>query len=85
MDQGLPPNDSTYIDPATGTVMSTAGVSTSNGSEAGSVSIRNGTNQDGLASNASNKLYGLGFSTDVGNANSQDYSTTIIVISDSSM
>lgn len=80
MDKGLPPDEETYIDPATGTVMSTAGAP--DGVESnftGKVSVRNGTNKEGLASKASNKIYQLGFTTDVGNANTQDYKNTIII------
>ena len=50
----------------------------------GSVAVRNGTDKDGLASSASSKIYALGFTTDVGNANTQDYTTTVIVYNNDS-
>lgn len=78
MDKGLPPDLTTYIDPATGTVMSTSGVAV-NGRFSGSLSIKNGTNREGLAASAASKVYGLGFTINVGNADSQDYKETVIV------
>ena len=75
MDNGLPPDEETYIDPATGTVMSTAGV----GEWSGSVKILNGTNTDGLAAAVANKLFNMGFSTNTGNADKSDYSKTLII------
>ena len=86
MDQGLPPDPDTYIDPATGTIMSSAGGVMSSGSNGDvAVTIRNGTTRDGLAAEASSKLVDLGYRTNVGNANSQDYTSTVIVYDDDSM
>lgn len=86
MDQGLPPDPDTYIDPATGTIMSSAGGVMSSGSSGDvAVTIRNGTTRDGLAAEASSKLVDLGYRTNVGNANSQDYTSTVIVYDDDSM
>lgn len=80
MDEGLPPNEETIIDDATGTVMSKAGDSLgSSGKFNLTVAIRNGTTKDGVAASASNKLTTVGFRTDVGNANSSDYENTRIV------
>lgn len=76
MDQGLPPVEGTVIDPQTNTVMSTGGGSSN---MSGRVAVRNGTDKEGLASSASSKIYALGFTTDIGNANTQDYTTTVIV------
>lgn len=77
MDAGLSPSENTEIDPSTGTVMSNAGGEQQN--FIGTVSIKNGTDIAGLAATASGKLYSLGLTTDVGNANTQDYITTVII------
>lgn len=78
MDKGLPPEE-TVIDDATGTVLSKGGDGGSNNSASGSVAVRNGTDKQGVAADAANKLSAKGFKTDAGNANSQDYTETIIV------
>lgn len=80
MDKGLPPDPKSYIDPATGTVMSTAGDGGS-----GSISIKNGTSRDGLAAKAAEIIADLGFLTTIGNADSSDYKKTIIVYNDENM
>ena len=46
--------------------------------------VKNGTSTSGLAANAAEKIAALGYSTDTGNANSSDYSTTVVVYNDSS-
>ena len=73
MDNGLPPDEETYIDPATGTVMSTAGV----GEWSGTVTVLNGTDTAGLAASVANKLYNMGFTTSTGNTNG-NYDKTFI-------
>lgn len=79
MDKGEPPAD-TQIDPSTGTIMSNGGGEQGNFN--GTVSVKNGTDIAGLAATASGKLYILGLTTDVGNADTQDYKTTTIVYDD---
>ena len=74
MDNGLPPDEESYIDPATGTVMSTAGV----GEWSGSVTILNATDTSGLASSIANRLFNMGFTTNVGNADT-NHDTTLII------
>lgn len=86
MDQGLPPSEETYVDPQTGTVLSTAGNSASGGEAkmSGTVAVRNGTTTEGKAASAANKLTNLGFKTDVANANSTDFTNTVIVYTNDS-
>lgn len=85
MDKGLPPSKKTIIDPETGTIIAKSDDSSDNSSSDGkfhgSVAVRNGTTKDGLAADASNKISDLGFTTDVKNANSLDYTQTVIVYS----
>ena len=84
MDEGLPPLEETIIDDATGAVLSTAGKSSDEPNFSGSVAVRNGTTTEGVAANASSKISNLGFETNVGNANSLDYTSTVIVFENES-
>lgn len=87
MDEGKPPSTETVIDDATGAILSNAGdnkVGGVDGSFNATVSVRNGTEKEGVAAKASNKLTTLGFKTNVGNANSSDYKNTVIVYNDES-
>ncbi len=96
VEQGLSPTEEDEVDAATGTILASAGDggkassgSSSGGTAAqatrsGSVMVKNGTSTSGLAANAAEKIAALGYSTDTGNANSSDYSTTVVVYNDSS-
>jgi polyisoprenyl-teichoic acid--peptidoglycan teichoic acid transferase len=93
MEQGLPPSEETVIDESTGAVLSSAGDGGSSSSSSsnsgssklsGSIAVRNGTTKEGKAAVASASLAALGFSTSVGNANSLDYTQTIVVYSEDS-
>ena len=87
IDQGLPPVAEDRVDEETGMVMASAGggaadaAATSSGTvkRSGTVSIRNGTEITGAASAAQTKVSALGYTIDVGNANSTDYTQTIVV------
>lgn len=75
MDQGLPPDEKTYIDPNTGTIMSTAG----GGDYSGNVTVLNGSGIVGAAAQCAEKLNSMGFITTTGNADSEDYTKTLII------
>lgn len=87
IDQGLPPVTEDKVDEETGMVMASSGggateaAATSSGTvkRSGTVSIRNGTEITGAASSAQTKIGALGYTIDVGNANSTDYAQTIVV------
>ena len=79
MDEGLPPSEETIIDDETGTILATAGQSSNSVNLSGTVAVRNGTSREGIAASASSKLSEMGFETNVANANSLDYTTTVIV------
>lgn len=87
LDQGLPPVEGSVIDEATGTVMATSGdeaaQQAANASYSGAVSVRNGTDVEGLASSAASVVSGLGFTVNTGNANDTFDTTTIVYQSDS--
>lgn len=78
MDKGLPPEEETYIDPATGTIMSTAG----GGDWEGRVTVWNGSGVDGAAAKAAGRIVAMGFVADTGNADNSDYSRTLIIYND---
>lgn len=79
--QGLPPTESTQVDESTGTVIATAGSDAADDSEkTASVRVLNGTNRNGLAEQAANKLKSAGFvNVSTGNANATNYQNTVIV------
>lgn len=92
MDAGESPAESNEVDSTTGTVLATTGNSSSSsssgssssGSYSGKVSVLNGTSTSGLASKAASTISNLGFTTSTGNANTQDYTSTIVVYNDDS-
>ena len=88
LEQGLPPTEGTVIDEATGTVMATSGddaaTAADQASYSGTVSVRNGTDTEGLASAAASVIAGLGFTVDTGNANDSFDQTAIVYDSASS-
>lgn len=95
MDAGESPAESNKTDDATGTVLATTGDSDGSGSSgngsssssatshSGAVAVRNGTATEGLASTAADSLSGMGFTCTTGNAESSDYTSTVVVYDDS--
>ena len=90
MDAGQPPAD-TEIDEATGIVISSGGSSatgdatsaTSPVHATASIAVRNGTETQGIASAAVEKLKSFGYTNvSAGNANTTDYDTTIVIYDD---
>lgn len=79
MDEGLPPLEETVVDDTTGALLSSSGKSANSANLSGTVAVRNGTSREGIAASASAKLSEMGFETNVANANSLDYTTTVIV------
>ena len=86
MDEGLSPLAEDVVDPATGTILATAGDSARGavsdedvGTHSGLVIVRNGSEYEGAGSKASASLEKMGFTTDVGNADELDYPETIVV------
>ncbi|MCD8316174.1 MAG: LCP family protein [Eggerthellaceae bacterium] len=80
---GQSPTAETDVDEATGIVFDNAGDSNAftnqSNHRTGTVSIRNGADIDGAASEAAGLVEALGYTTDTGNANSSDYTDTIVV------
>lgn len=92
MDQGLPPSAEAEVDEATGIVISSGGDTglnengnaTSPAHSTASISIRNGTEQSGIASAALEKLKTFGYSNvEAGNANDSDYQNTLVIYAES--
>ncbi|MGI6590217.1 MAG: LCP family protein [Eggerthellaceae bacterium] len=89
LEAGESPAESDEVDEATGTVLATAGGSSdssdsSESSYSGTVSVKNGTTTSGLASKAASTIGDMGFTCSTGNADSSDYTTTVVVYGDSS-
>lgn len=93
--QGLPPTEETVVDEASGATMSSAGSGDSSGTSDSSstsstslsgvkISVKNGSGISGCASQAAQKLTPEGAIVETGNADDYNYSSTIIVYSDSS-
>jgi LCP family protein required for cell wall assembly len=88
MEQGLSPSTENVVDPVTGTVLATAGdsaqpegagSSSTSATHQGLVVVRNGSTYDGAGAKAADKLEGMGFTTDVDNADADDYPKTLVV------
>ena len=87
VDQGLPPTEGDQVDEATGIVMASAGEGASSEQataeprviRSGYVSVRNGSEINGAASEAQEIIAEMGYTVDTGNADSPSYSGTIIV------
>ena len=77
----LPPSEETIVDDNTGIVLANSGDSQGqDGSNmSGTVAVRNGTVKAGAANSANDKIKGMGFTTDLKDANTQDYTQTVIV------
>ncbi len=95
IDKGLSPTEEDQVDEATGIVIANAGggalasdTQAQNSANArkrnhsGSVAVRNGTTIAGLANKADAVISDLGFQVNTGNANSSDYTTTVVVYND---
>ena len=95
IDKGLSPTEEDQVDEATGIVIANAGggalasdTQAQNSANArkrnhsGSVAVRNGTTIAGLANKADAVISDLGFQVNTGNANSSDYTTTVVVYDD---
>ncbi len=97
--QGLPPTEETEVDKSTGVTMSSAGdggtsggssdssdasASTANSLKDVNIAVRNGSGVSGVAGKAAQLLTSEGASVDTGNADSSDYSKTLIIYDDSS-
>lgn len=93
--QGLPPTEETVVDEASGATMSSAGSGDSSGTSDSSstsstslsgvkISVKNGSGISGCASQAAQKLTPEGAIVETGNADDYNYTSTIIVYSDSS-
>lgn len=92
--QGLPPTEETVVDEASGATMSSAGSGDSSGTSDSSsasstslsgvkISVKNGSGINGCASQAAQKLTPEGAIVETGNADDYNYTSTIIVYSDS--
>ncbi len=90
VNQGLPPTAESVIDPITGIVMSDAGGATvgadgsqntarSRSKRSGKVSVRNGCGVSGVGAEAAEAIKELGYTTEAGNANRDDYLETVVV------
>lgn len=98
VDQGLPPTSETEIDEASGTVLATVGdgsvdpaANDGSGEAAnegfepgGTVIVRNGSGEAGVASEAADKLTPEGYDVETGDADDFGYSETLIVYSENS-
>lgn len=87
IEQGLPPTEEDEVDDITGMVMASAGGgATSDQATAdpkvhrtGTVSVRNGTDINGAAAEAQEKVSALGYTVDAANADATDYTETVVV------
>lgn len=91
VDQGLPPTEEDIVDEGSGTILASTGSGNldseraqaegSPQSHTGTVAVRNGNGLTGASSEAAKKLESLGYTVETGNAESFDYSETIVVYS----
>lgn len=89
VDQGLPPTEEAVVDEQSGTVLATTGSGeldtgtkdngSSSGKRTGTVAVRNGNGVTGAGIEASDKIEELGYTVESGNADSFDYTQTIVV------
>lgn len=92
IDQGLSPTEESKIDPLTGTVLassgdgtSSAGTTSTSTSKSGKIVVRNGAGTAGIGSTVSKRLTAAGYTvSDVGNADSFSYKTSLVIYSNSS-
>lgn len=74
MDEGKPPSLETIVDTTTGVVLAYAG------SGDVKVAVKNGTNTEGLAARAAEKIGELGMAPITGNADNANYNKTLIIV-----
>lgn len=88
VDQGLPPTEEDVIDETSGTILASTGSgklsskekkSSSSPKRSGLVALRNGNGIAGVCTEASESLEKLGYTVEAGNADSFDYSQTLVV------
>lgn len=90
INKGLPPTEEDVVDEYSGTVLATTGNGQVGGSDTpgtvatteprtGNIVIKNGNGIAGAASVAAEKLEGVGYTVETGNANDFDYSQTIVI------
>ena len=90
VDQGLPPTEEDEVDETSGTVLATTGSGAANAEKqpsssgstakkASTVTVKNGNGLAGAGAEAAEKLEALGYTVETGNAESFDYSQTIVV------
>jgi hypothetical protein len=92
--EGLPPTEEDEVDEATGVTLANAGdgvgstsdassgvsgTSTTTTQRSGTVTIKNGNGVDGVGQEALDRISSLGYTADASNANSFDYSETVVV------
>lgn len=93
VNQGLPPTDEDIVDEMSNTVLATTGSGqTHSGTNedgtqkkpkrAGNVAVRNGNGITGAGTEASDLIKELGYSVELGNADSFDYPKTLVVYDD---
>ena len=90
VDQGLPPTEEDEIDATSGTVLASTGSGAIEGEKAATpppdnspksstVVVKNGNGLAGAGAEAAEKLAARGYTVDTGNADSFDYSQTIVI------
>lgn len=91
VDQGLPPTEEDEIDETSGTVLATTGSgsvegekkdaapTTSNEKKSSTVVVKNGNGLAGAGAEAAEKLEACGYTVETGNADSFDYTQTIVI------
>ncbi|MCI8468370.1 MAG: LCP family protein [Eggerthellaceae bacterium] len=92
INQGLPPTTEDVVDEATGIVIANAGggalssdesnTARSRAKRSGTVSVRNGCGVAGVGAEAAEAITELGYKTEAGNANHNDYAETVVVYGD---
>ena len=90
VDQGLPPTTEDVVDELSGTVLASTGSGDTGATgstdgqtitepKTGFVAIRNGNGIEGAANEAAEKLEDVGYTIETGNADSFDYTQTIVI------
>jgi hypothetical protein len=93
VDQGLSPTAESEVDPLTGTVLASSGdgstssstSSSTSTSKSGKIVVRNGSGASGIGSTVTKRLTAEGYTvSDTGNADSFNYTQTLVIYSNSS-
>lgn len=90
VDQGLPPTEEDEVDETSGTVLATTGSGeaneekksappSSNDKKSSTVVVKNGNGLAGAGAEAAEKLEARGYTVETGNADSFDYTQTIVI------